>query len=41
MTEREEEIASTIPADLDALRRLREFRLRGMEIKAEEVCGGK
>src|SRR5439155_21369506 len=30
MTEREEEIASTMPADLDALPQLRGFRLRGM-----------
>jgi hypothetical protein len=36
MTEREEEIASTMPADLDALPRLRGFRLRGMEIKRKK-----
>src|SRR5436309_11371766 len=37
MTEREEEIASTIPADLDALPRLRGFRLRGMEMTRLET----
>jgi len=33
MIEREEEIASTIPADLGALPRLRRFRLRGMALR--------
>ena len=37
MTEREEEIASTMPADLDALPRLRGFRLRGMEMTRLET----
>ena len=32
MTEREEEIASTMAADLNALPRLRGFRLRGTEM---------
>src|SRR5438046_10612369 len=37
MTEREEEIASTMPADLDALPRLRGFGLRGMEMTRLET----
>ncbi len=37
MTERETEIASTIPADLEALPRLRGFRLRGMEMTRLET----
>src|SRR4029077_11270078 len=37
MTEREREIASTMPADLDALPRLRGFRLRGMEMRRLET----
>ena len=37
MTEHEEEIASTMPADLDALPRLRGFRLRGMEMTRLET----
>src|SRR5881409_1893985 len=37
MTEREVEIASTMPADLDALPRLRGFRLRGMEMTRLET----
>src|SRR5881398_3778470 len=37
MTQREEEIASTMPADLDALPRLRGFRLRGMEMTRLET----
>ena len=37
MTDREEEIASTLPADLDALPRLRGFRLRGMEMTRLET----
>src|SRR5947208_1993743 len=37
MTEREAEIASTMPADLDALPRLRGFRLRGMEMTRLET----
>src|SRR5205807_4021810 len=37
MTEREEEIASTMPAELDALPRLRGFRLRGMEMTRLET----
>ena len=37
MTEREAEIASTLPADLDALPRLRGFRLRGMEMTRLET----
>src|SRR6266705_4097201 len=37
MTEREEEIASMMPADLDALPRLRGFRLRGMEMTRLET----
>jgi len=32
MDEEHEEIASTLPKDLDALTRLGGFRLRGMEI---------
>ena len=32
MTERDEEITSGLPADLDALPRLRSFRLRGLEM---------
>src|SRR6266849_4404582 len=40
MTDREEEIASALPADLDAVPRLRGFRLRGMEMTRLEtfVC---
>jgi uncharacterized membrane protein len=37
MTEREAEIASMMPADLDALPRLRGFRLRGMEMTRLET----
>src|SRR2546423_13232468 len=37
MTEREAEIASTMPVDLDALPRLRGFRLRGMEMTRLET----
>src|SRR5216110_1545569 len=37
MTEREEEIASTMAADLNALPRLRGFRLRGMEMTRLET----
>jgi uncharacterized membrane protein len=37
MTEHEEEIASAMPADLDALPRLRGFRLRGMEMTRLET----
>ena len=37
MTEREAEIASTLPPDLDALPRLRGFRLRGMEMTRLET----
>src|SRR2546422_6805165 len=37
MTEREVEIASTMPADLDALPRLGGFRLRGMEMTRLET----
>src|SRR5690348_4078869 len=37
MTEREAEIASAMPADLDALPRLRGFRLRGMEMTRLET----
>jgi len=37
MTEREKEIASTMPADLDTLPRLRGFRLRGMEMTRLET----
>src|SRR5437016_9016448 len=37
MTEREVEIASTMPADLDALPRLRGFRLRGMQMTRLET----
>src|SRR5438093_5293173 len=37
MTQREEEIASTMPADLDVLPRLRGFRLRGMEMTRLET----
>src|SRR5436189_3546800 len=37
MTQREEEIASTMPVDLDALPRLRGFRLRGMEMTRLET----
>src|SRR6185503_6102623 len=37
MTEREEEIASTMPSDLDALPRLRGFRLRGMQMTRLET----
>src|SRR6185312_15281235 len=37
MTQREEEIASTMPADLDALPRLKGFRLRGMEMTRLET----
>src|SRR5512132_2507759 len=37
MTEREREIASTMPTDLDALPRLRGFRLRGMEMTRLET----
>ncbi len=37
MNERHEEIASTVPANLDALPRLRGFRLRGMEMTRLET----
>jgi hypothetical protein len=37
MTEREVEIVSTMPADLDALPRLRGFRLRGIEMTRLET----
>ena len=37
MTERENEIASSIPANLDELPRLRGFRLRGMEMTRLET----
>ncbi len=37
MNSREEEIASALPADLDALPRLRGFRLRGMEMTRLET----
>lgn len=37
MNERHEEIASALPADLDALPRLRGFRLRGMEMTRLET----
>lgn len=37
MTERDAEIASTMPAELDALPRLRGFRLRGMEMTRLET----
>jgi hypothetical protein len=37
MTERNEEIASAVPADLDSLPRLRGFRLRGMEMTRLET----
>src|SRR3954464_8302214 len=37
MTQREEEIASAIPANLDDLPRLRGFRLRGMEMTRLET----
>src|SRR4051794_10943497 len=37
MTQREEEIASAVPADLDDLPRLRGFRLRGMEMTRLET----
>jgi hypothetical protein len=37
MTEREEEIGSAVPADLDALPRLRGFRLRGIEMTRLET----
>jgi uncharacterized membrane protein len=37
MTEREAEIASAVPTDLDALPRLRGFRLRGMEMTRLET----
>src|SRR6266702_98781 len=37
MTEREAEIASTMPADLDNLPRLRGFRLRGMQMTRLET----
>src|SRR2546423_4319239 len=37
MTERQAEIASTMPADLDVLPRLRGFRLRGMEMTRLET----
>jgi len=37
MTEREKEIASTMPEDLDTLPRLRGFRLRGMEMTRLET----
>src|SRR5438067_4435419 len=37
MTQREEEIASTMPVDLDALPQLRGFRLRGMEMTRLET----
>src|ERR1700704_4038175 len=37
MTAREEEIASMVPADLEALPRLRGFRLRGMQMTRLET----
>src|ERR1700737_5618442 len=37
MTERDAEIASTMPADLDGLPRLRGFRLRGVEMTRLET----
>ena len=37
MTERQEEIGSTLPADLDTLPRLRGFRLRGIEMTRLET----
>src|SRR5256885_4884189 len=37
MTDRKEEITSALPADLDALPRLRGFRLRGMEMTRLET----
>ena len=37
MNERHQEIASALPADLDALPRLRSFRLRGMEMTRLEA----
>ena len=37
MTEREEEIGSVLPADLDALPRLSRFRLRGLEMTRLET----
>ena len=37
MTEKEEEIASTMPADLDSLPRLKGFRLRGLEMTRLET----
>jgi hypothetical protein len=37
MTEQEEEIGSAVPADLDALPRLRGFRLRGIEMTRLET----
>src|SRR5712692_9256748 len=37
MTDREEEIASALPADLDAVPRLRGFRLRGLEMTRLET----
>src|SRR6266404_1153666 len=37
MTDRGEEIASALPVDLDALPRLRGFRLRGMEMTRLET----
>ena len=37
MNERHEEIASAVPADLDALPRLRSFRLRGMDMTRLEA----
>src|SRR5437867_4022335 len=37
MNKREEEISSALPADLDALPRLRGFRLRGMEMTRLET----
>src|SRR5256885_7200164 len=37
MNEREKDIASTMPADLDSLPRLRGFRLRGLEMTRLET----
>src|ERR1700751_870844 len=37
MTQREEEIASTMPANLDSLPRLKGFRLRGIEMTRLET----
>jgi len=37
MTDRHEEIGSALPADLEALPRLRGFRLRGMEMTRLET----